>query len=242
MRRDAGLSDAAKVLAAALCDDFAHHETGFCNPALDTLAEAVGKSVRTVQRAIAELREAGWIEVAAALGRGQRNEFLFLKGDNPDAFSVSERVTNLTRQAPEKVTNLTRQTPERVTTLTHDEPERVSILTRKGDNPDIPPTPPNKDKPTNNQKARAQGDEPGDNRQPQQRAVVHYGHRLEAWNAWLAANGISQRVQDIAEKASDRDGIGFDWTYRMPPAPGDAVETRVTLRFVSHRLDVVGLR
>lgn len=37
VRRDGRLSDAAKVLAAALCDDFSHHETGYCTPKIATL-------------------------------------------------------------------------------------------------------------------------------------------------------------------------------------------------------------
>ncbi|WP_212710202.1 helix-turn-helix domain-containing protein [Rhodobacter sp. JA431] len=231
MRRDAGLSDAAKVLAAALCDDFAHHETGFCNPSLETLAEAVGKSVRTVQRALAELRAAGWIEVSEAHGRGRCNEFGFLKGANPDAFSTSEKVTRLTRQAPEKVTNLTRG-----------KTENTSNLTRKGDNPDMPPTPPYKDKPTNNQKAGAKAAVLSDPRQPHQRAVVHQGYQLEAWNDWLSCNGFECRLQDISEKLSDQGGLGFDWVSRMPPATDNLIESNCAKRFVNFRLYAVGLR
>ena len=216
VRRDARLSDAAKVLAAALCDDFAHHETAFCNPLVETLAEALAKSTRSVQRALAELKDAMWVAVAEVKGRGRKNEISFLKGDGTVAFIPSEKVTRLSPKEPEKVT----------------------AVAQKGDRS---VTPCNKDKPTKNQKAReAEANE--DPRQPHQRAVVPHGsHHLADWNAWLASNGFSITVEQIAPKTSDAKSIGFDMPTRVPPEAGSIPE-RIACRYVNYLLRKKGFQ
>ena len=84
--RDKALTDGAKLLAVVLCDTFANHATGFCNPSVGTLAEALGKKDRAIQRALSELRDSHWLAVKEARGRGHTSKFLFLIGPDPAAF------------------------------------------------------------------------------------------------------------------------------------------------------------
>ena len=206
IRRDAYLSDAAKLLAATLCDDFAHHETAVCNPSVETLAEALAKSERSIQRALAELKDGHWIAVAAVQGRGRKNEIRFLNGDGTVALTPSQKVTALSPKEPEKVTTVTLKGDKRV-------------------------TPYNKDKPNKNQRACASR-EAEDPRQPHQRKVVHFGsHNLTAWNAWLAERGFKFAVEQLAPKASDRDGVGYDMPGRMPPAKYDKIGEVIADRY-----------
>lgn len=216
VRRDARLSDAAKVLAAALCDDFAHHETGFCNPLIETLADALAKSPRSVQRALAELKDAMWIAVPEVKGRGRKNEIAFLKGDGVVTFTPSEKVTRLSPITPEKVTT----------------------VARKGDRS---VTPYNKDKPTINQKAR-EADANEDPRQFHQRQIVPYGSpHLADWNAWLSRNGFAVTVDQIAPKGSDATCIGYDMTSRIPPEAGSIPE-RIACRYFNYLLRKKGFQ
>ena len=128
VRQDDRLTDAAKILAAALCDDFAHHEIGACFPSIATLAESIAKSERSIQRAIAALRAAGWLDTLVR-GRGDRrgtgnskreqgSEFIFLMaGENPAACE-----TDTQSDADQRATNVSPFKPkgdrQRVTPVT----------------------------------------------------------------------------------------------------------------------------
>jgi len=152
VRQDASLSDAAKVLAAALCDDWANHESGFCNPSVATLAKSLGKAERSIQRAIAALKAAGWLDTVVR-GRGDR-------GGNGKGDQGSEFVFLMAQpQAPETVSEAAGNDAEKVTPLApfrdKGDTQRVTLVTVKGDNRVVPPCTPYKDKPTLNQGARA---------------------------------------------------------------------------------------
>lgn len=57
------LSRGAKLLATHLCDKYAGRNNGQCWPSNRKLAEAQACTVRTIQRHISELIEAGWVKV-----------------------------------------------------------------------------------------------------------------------------------------------------------------------------------
>lgn len=61
--RDHGLSDGAFRVLASIAYDFLHRKKRAAWPAQDTLAEAVGMPVRTVQRHVAELKSRGHLRV-----------------------------------------------------------------------------------------------------------------------------------------------------------------------------------
>lgn len=154
VRQDASLSDAAKVLAAALCDDWANHDSGFCNPSVATLAKALGKAERSIQRSIAALKAAGWLDTVVR-GRGDR-------GGNGKGDQGSEFVFLMAQpKAPETAPEPAENEPENVTQLApfreKGDTQRVTPVTVKGDIRVVSPCTPYKDKPTLNQGARAGG-------------------------------------------------------------------------------------
>lgn len=201
VRSDGRLSDAVKVLAAALCDDFAHHQTGFCNPLIETLAGALAKSDRSVQRALAELRKFGWIEVQQQPGRGKTSEILFFKGDGTVTFAPSEKVT----------------------TMASYRPERVTTMAQKGDRC---VTPYNKDKPKFNQRAGASA-----RPSPQcAKVIAPDSPEEELWGAWLLAKRFPSLAQ-LGIRSSDSKGRGWDAPFAVPPIDSDELECRIAMKW-----------
>lgn len=80
----AAISAVAFRVAVRLLDHL-NKKTGRCFPSVGTLAEAVGKSARTVRRALAELRAAGFISVKRVPLKSNRYTFHFDKilGESP---------------------------------------------------------------------------------------------------------------------------------------------------------------
>lgn len=73
-----GLLPRAKVVASALAIEFCNDETGRLDPSLTTLADATGKTVDTVKRAIRDLVEGGWLARTEGRGRGNKTEYTLL--------------------------------------------------------------------------------------------------------------------------------------------------------------------
>ena len=221
VRRDARLSDGAKVLAAALCDDFARHETGFCNPSIGTLAKALGKSDRSVQRALAELRKFSWCAVIYAIGRGRQSEILFQTGDGIVSVFDAEKTPHLSDRRTERVTE--------VSPIADDlQAERVTPVALKGDRG---VTPYNKAKPKNNLKERASVRDQVERPYPQCCKVAFDGssHEVE-WNAWLGKNGFPT-LQELDRRSSNSIGRGWDVPYSTPPSPDEETCQRITTKF-----------
>lgn len=211
IRRDDRLSDPAKLLATALCYDFAHHETGFCNPSVETIADAVGKSPRAVQRALAELRGLSWIAVRHGHGRGNRNEILFMKGDGSVAFKASEKVTRMADHRSEKVT----------------------LAASKGDRSVATPCTPYKDKPIQKPKGRATGTriDATERPFPHLADVAEMGSdREEDWDVWLAERNLPS-LSEQGRLSSNAKGRGWDVPYCRPPSPDDPHTNRIALSF-----------
>ena len=124
IRRDVSLSYPARMVAWSLCDDYANHETGFCNPKVETLAHASGVSLRACQRALAELRAAGLISIEYAEGRGDRSEISFMSGLGKHALKASERVTYMASRDTENVPEVA---PIRLETLAYPKPKVVPL-------------------------------------------------------------------------------------------------------------------
>ena len=56
------LLDSAKVVLFYLLECY-NHESGQCNPSHATIAKKLGKSIRTVERAIEQLKAVGWLTI-----------------------------------------------------------------------------------------------------------------------------------------------------------------------------------
>jgi hypothetical protein len=217
--RDPELSDGAKLLAVTLCDTFAHHETGFCNPRVETIAEALGKSDRAIQRALAELRSGGWIAVRH-LGRGKTSQIAFLNGGHPEAFAAPEKVTPMASRPNERA-------PEKVTEASPFAEKKVTAMARKGDAGVTPYT-----EPKNNQKERASGE------QVQERPAAHLhvavlpgSEEAANWDAWLVQLGRPS-LAELRCLVEGPQGRGHDVPWKRPPAEHDLTGTLIALRIV----------
>ena len=208
VRKDVRLSDGAKLLADVLCYDFGFNEAGFCNPSIDTLAEALGKSDRAVQRALAELRGVHWIEVTHGQGRGKRSEIRFLKGDGTVAFAASEKVTVLSDRRIEKVTD----------------------TAVKGDRS---VTPYNKAESNRNKKERAGNPNPQERPSAHLTAVVLFGsHAENDWDIWLAKRKLPN-LKSLDRKSSNAKGCGWDMPFSIPPSADDPITTGIAVKFAT---------
>ncbi len=117
---------AARALLGVLADMASDRQGHTCWPKVETLAQRLNCSVRSVQRYLTQLDAVGDIIVRVNAGRGNRNEYSFpalsgsVKGDNPVTFYGPEKVTDSARKGDSFGT------------------EKVTDLARKGDNPVTP--------------------------------------------------------------------------------------------------------
>lgn len=230
VRQDASLPDAAKVLAAALCDDWANHESGFCNPSVATLAKSLGKAERSIQRAIAALKAAGWLDTVVR-GRGDRggngkgdqgSEFVFLMAQPKGPETVSEAAGN----DAEKVTQL-------APFMEKGDTQRVTLVTVKGDKRVIPPCTPYKDKPTLNQGARGHVAPPCKSMHP----ISINSAGAESWDAWLQRRGHPP-IEALAECGNYAGEPVWLLPIRSPPMTGNRIEEAIVQRWIEERRKV----
>ena len=72
---DADLSDGAKCVALYIITTHLNGHTEKAWPSYQTIAEATGKSVKTIQRAVRELEIKGWFQVQRGNGVGHNTEY-----------------------------------------------------------------------------------------------------------------------------------------------------------------------
>lgn len=233
--RDRALSDPAKLLAAALTNDFASRDTGECWPSWEVLAAFLGKSERTVSRAVADLERSGYLSVDRGNGRGQRTRLsLGLYGEK-SALSRSDgsrraekvaRIVSLTAQ--KRVSNVSGKNPSNLSGQHH---ERATDLTRKGVRS---VTPYNKVKPRIEPRTRERACE---DRKPD---VMTDGYHLDSgegwlvrrWESWLSGAGLPP-LDEIARKACHEGRKLWLMPFRFHPrTPEDEAAAR---SFFEHR-------
>jgi len=81
-----GLTDAQKVVAFALAEHM-NRDGGSCWPSVETLGVEVTLTRRSVQRALAALQAAGWIDRQLGVGRGRSSHY---RASFPDTERVSD--------------------------------------------------------------------------------------------------------------------------------------------------------
>ena len=95
---DRDLSDCARSVALYIITTHMNGHTQKAWPSYQTIADATGKSVKTIQRAVRELEVKGWFEVQRGNGVGHNTEY------RPSAASIL-RASNA-REKPDKVVTL----------------------------------------------------------------------------------------------------------------------------------------
>lgn len=223
VRQDQSISDAAKVLAAALCDDFAHHETGYCIPGTDTLAEALGKDRRSVQRAMRQLREAGWIVTEHRRGSKDAARIFFAMAEETSVgsvASVAHRDESEDRETADKSVALCPETGDRSVAA---QARSGDTCGATGDRSVVSPCTPYKDKPRSNQRAPSTSDCPA----PHLVVCIKPGSPGdEAWTEWATERGWPTHRQTNI-RCSDAAGVGWNLPFSYPPNPDDEIGTSI---------------
>jgi hypothetical protein len=205
----------ARLVAHSLAIGYANAETAECRPGAKALAADCGTSVRTIERALLDLENAGWIERL---------------GGNAPGVLASIRF-RFPEQHPPTVAD---EHPPR---LADEHPPTLAATPATIGNPPIPPY---KDKPNMNQNAGANRWPrsatkvvvPGGVRPCPTSQLVEIGSESEmAWNEWLAHHGWPM-LSEIGRKGCIGRVVGWDMPTRWPPSEGDELATATAGRFV----------
>jgi DNA-binding transcriptional ArsR family regulator len=120
------LSGGAKLLATMVCDTYVNQTSGMFWPKNETMAACLGKSIRSVQRHLRELEEAGWIERVRKWRVRRAYRICFPKPDEGDSehdTGSEYNVTNLAHEGDTVVTpyknQLNNKTKVRPETMHH---------------------------------------------------------------------------------------------------------------------------
>ncbi len=195
------LNHAAKLIAVALAQGFANNETAECRPGLPSLMAAIGSPKRTVMRALADLKQAGWIDTSGGNAPGRAAAY---------AFRWPQQVPNLT---PEQVPN----------SASTGAKSCIPPCTPYKDKPHMN----QKGAPRGATRIYVTGGA----RPTHLSQIVQRGTGAETdWNRWLADNGFPDldrigRVQVVGMLE------GWDMPWRFPPSASDTTSTGVALAF-----------
>lgn len=143
---DTGLSASAKVVGCLIAHDL-NVERGSAWRAQENMALALGVSLSTVRRGIAELASVGYLAVRRSRGRGKTQHYAAMLIDGAEAHDSidkaiqarreaaagdAEKVAPVTLDGAEKVAPVTGQEPEKVSPVNIGDAEKVSPVTGKG--------------------------------------------------------------------------------------------------------------
>jgi DNA-binding transcriptional regulator YhcF (GntR family) len=217
---DKDLSDNARSVALYIVTTHMNGHTEKAWPSYQTIADATGKSVKTIQRAIRELEEKEWLDVRRGNGTGHNTEY------RPSALSILRA-----SEAREKT--------DRTVTLRPDEggqirPGRQSDMSGKGGQ--ICPPNPEKEKinkPNAREEAQSRPERPS--AVPLVFVPATRTAQIDHWRTWLRES----QLPDI-EALSLRTVVGGRSGYSLPGnwPPGDAAAGRLsTIAFLRQRHD-----
>lgn len=220
MSCDKELSDGARSVALYIATTHLNGHTEKAWPSYQTIADATGKSVKSIQRAVRELEVRNWFEIRRGNGVGHNTEY------RPSPASILRA-----SEAREKT--------DRVVTLYPTEggqkrPLRKSDLSSKGRQ--ICPTNPEKNK-INKPNACAKSPLPAEDRQVVPRVFVSdtMVNQLEQWRIWLLACGLPS-LEALKIRAVKNGKTGFALPGYWPPDEASHRAFEWTT-FFSRRLD-----
>ena len=217
---DGELSDSAKCVALYIVTTHLNGHTAKAWPSYQTIADATGKSVKTIQRAVRELEAKDWLEVQRGNGIGHNTEY------RPSASTILRA-------------SGAREKTDKIVTLYSDEggqirPQRRSDLSSEGGQI----CPPNLEKEKIN-KPNPREDAPP--RVETRRAVPlvfvaeAQAKQIGQWRDWLARNHLpSLEKLELRTRNSGRPGYHLPGYW--PPDEGSprALEW---IAFIGHRLE-----
>lgn len=223
VKRDSRLSKTAKLVGITLCDDFAHHDTAYCCPFMETLGEATGDPERTLRRALADLEACGWIVRLKGRGRGRASRIVFCADAEAGAV-IPENVTEMAAYRQLDDPENAQETRPRVAPISksrrrsyrpkpaeraassgrsHIEPKKTKGAGARGGGSPVRPV-------------------------PWSRPVAPGSEAEREWEAWLAAKRMPG-LQAVGRMVPG----GWDMPSAWPPRSDDDERTRQAERFVA---------
>lgn len=221
---DANINDNAKCVAFYIVTAHVNGHTEKAWPSYKTIAEATGKSVKSIQRAIRDLEEGGWLGVQRGNGVGHNTEY---RPTDASILKASEL-----REKTDKSVPLARSEGGQIC------PERRSDVSGEGGQI----CPPNLEKEIN-KKPNA--------REARARAVPRRSipvvvlpknqiRQVEEWNAWLSEKTLPNLARfNLATSVNG--SSGYQLPDRWPPE-ADSEKEQDCLSYFLNRLPAIAHR
>lgn len=214
LSRDHDLGDCAKSVALYIVTTHMNGHTEKAWPSFQTIADAMGKSVKTIQRAVRELETGGWFEVRRGNGVGHNTEYRPSTNSILRAGDLREKTAKI---VPLRPLQDGQRCPERQSNVSHEGGHRC------------PPNPEREliNKPNAHARAR---------HVPTIPKIFLAGERkrqIEEWQAWLIRHDLPPLEQlSIAETRNGK--LGFVLPSYWAPSDQSTTSTDV-MAFLKRR-------
>ncbi|MHA7777228.1 helix-turn-helix domain-containing protein [Roseibium sp. M-1] len=221
---DANINDNAKCVALYIVTAHVNGHTEKAWPSYKTIAEATGKSVKSIQRAIRDLEIGGWLCVQRGNGVGHNTEYCPTDASILKASELREKTDKSVPLASSEGGQIC--------------PERRSDLSGKGGQI----CPPNKEKEINKKpNGRDAGAKPAPRRSiPVVILPKAQTRQVDEWNAWLTEKTLPDLARfNLATNANG--SSGYQLPGRWPPEDGSDRE-RDCLSYFLNRLPAIALQ
>ncbi len=207
---DANLSDTARSVALYIVTTHINGHTEKAWPSYQTIANAMGKSVKTIQRAIHDLELGGWFDVARGNGVGRSTRYAPTEASILNAIKAREKTDKIVHLQPAKGGQNC--------------PERRSKVSRKGGQ-NCPPNLENQ----NNKKpnARENARPPTERRRtfPALFVADHETGKLDMWREWFREKGLFE-LDEFAPRDRRHGRQGFLLPSYFPPSPSEEAKCK----------------
>ncbi|GAB3441394.1 helix-turn-helix domain-containing protein [Insolitispirillum peregrinum] len=201
---DPGLSDCAKTVALYIITTHMNGHTEKAWPSYQTIADATGKSVKTIQRAVRDLENAGWFEVQRGNGVNHNTVYTPAEASILRACAAREKTDKIVPLRPEKGGQPC--------------PQRGTNSSLKGGQ-NCPPNLENEK--INKPNAPAREAEPPCPSSPVVFVAETRQAQLAQWRAWLTQNH-HPGLEALNLRTSHRGQPGFALPSYWPPREADA--------------------
>ena len=220
---DAALSDSAKCVALHIITRYVNGHTEEAWPSYQTIANAIGKSVKTIQRAIHDLELGGWFDVVR--GNGSRVS---------TRYRPSEASIILACEAREKTDKIVTLHPQKGG---QNCPQSRSKMSSKGGQNCHPNLENLKNKKIN-------GREDAPPLVERRRAIPalfvpkRESDKLDRWQEWFSNNHLID-LEKVAQKETRNGTEGFILPSYYPPAPEDEHRHQALLDYFRCRQELM---
>jgi DNA-binding transcriptional regulator YhcF (GntR family) len=204
---DANINDNAKCVALYIVTAHVNGHTEKAWPSYKTIAEATGKSVKSIQRAIRDLEEGGWLRVQRGNGVRHNTEYCPTDASILKASELREKTDKSVPLASSEGGHIC--------------PERRSDVSGKGGQI----CPPNLEKEKNNKPNARQAHAKAAPRRSVPVVVLPTAQtrQVDEWNTWLAEKTLPDLARfDLATNANG--SSGYQLPSRWPPESGSEKE------------------